>query len=147
MAATLYEPVEARRPAVLIAGGLGVTQRNYAAFAAWLAAQGHIVMSFDPSTQQRIAHAVGVATGAGYWRVWAPPSRGGARWLLYLAVPLLTPLFGYFPGKRLRMVGELPAAAMRQWARWCRHPEFAWGAEPDLVRASLAAARTDQRDT
>jgi predicted alpha/beta hydrolase len=54
---------------------------------------------------------------------------------------LLTPLLGYFPGKALRMVGDLPGPAMRQWTRWCRHPGFAWGAEPDLVRPSLESAR------
>jgi predicted alpha/beta hydrolase len=204
LAGTLYEPLNACGSAVLISGALGVAQRHYAAFAVWLAARGHLVMSFDlrgmgasrqpwhrrslrglhadmltwargdfaaavshlvtlnegrpinvighslglhhagmtdPVTQQRIAHAVGIASGAGYWRDWAAPSRSRAPWLLYVAVPLLTPLFGYFPGKRLRMVGDLPAEAMRQWARWCRHPEFAWGAEPDLVCASLKAAR------
>jgi predicted alpha/beta hydrolase len=30
---------------------------------------------------------------------------------------------------------------MRQWTRWCRHPGFAWGAEPDLVQPSLESAR------
>ena len=95
----------------------------------------------DASTQACIAHAVGVASGAGYWRDWALPSRRVAPILLHVAGPLLTPLFGYFPGKRLRMVGDLPAAAMRQWARWCRHPEFAWGAEPDKVGPSMETAR------
>jgi predicted alpha/beta hydrolase len=61
--------------------------------------------------------------------------------MLHLAAPLLLPLFGYFPGKRLRMVADLPAPAMRQWSRWCRHPGFAWGAEPDRVGPSLRAAQ------
>jgi predicted alpha/beta hydrolase len=39
------------------------------------------------------------------------------------------------------MVGDLPGPAMRQWSRWCRHPEFAWGAEPERLRPSLEAAR------
>jgi predicted alpha/beta hydrolase len=60
--------------------------------------------------------------------------------MLHLAVPLLTPVFGYFPGKRLRMVGDVPGPAMRQWTRWCRHPDFAWGAEPGRVLASLQSA-------
>jgi hypothetical protein len=34
-----------------------------------------------------------------------------------------------------------PGPAMRQWTRWCRHPDFAWGAEPDRVRPSLQSAR------
>jgi len=61
--------------------------------------------------------------------------------MLHLAAPLLTPLFGYFPGRALRMVGDLPAPAIRQWIRWCRHPEFAWGAEPDAIGPSLRSAR------
>ena len=84
---------------------------------------------------------VSVAAGAGYWWDWAAPSRRLAPLMLHLAAPLLTPLLGYFPGKALRMVGDLPGPAMRQWTRWCRHPEFAWGAEPDLVRPSLQSAR------
>jgi predicted alpha/beta hydrolase len=82
-----------------------------------------------------------VAAGSGYWRDWAPPSRRLAPLMLHLASPLLTPLFGYFPGKRLGMVGDLPGPAMRQWTRWCRHPEFAWGAEPEQVLPSLQSAR------
>jgi len=39
------------------------------------------------------------------------------------------------------MVGDLPGPAMRQWVRWCRHPNFAWGAEPKLIIPSLHSAR------
>jgi predicted alpha/beta hydrolase len=99
----------------------------------------HAAMT-DAATQGRISVAVSVAAGSGYWRDWATPSRRKACWMLYLASPLLTPLFGYFPGKALRMVGDLPGPAMRQWTAWCRHPEFAWGAEPDRVLASLKTA-------
>lgn len=95
----------------------------------------------DAATQRRIGHAVSVAAGAGYWRDWAAPSRRAAPLMLHIAVPILTPLFGYFPGKRLGMVGDLPGPAARQWARWCRHPDFAWGAEPDKVIPSLLSAR------
>lgn len=78
-----------------------------------------------------------VAAGSGYWRDWAPASRRKAPLMLHLAAPLL----GWFPGKRLRMVGDLPGPAMPQWSRWCRHPEFAWGAEPEHVLPSLRATR------
>jgi predicted alpha/beta hydrolase len=91
--------------------------------------------------QGRIRRAVSVAAGSGYWRDWAPTSRRLAPLMLHLASPLLTPLFGYFPGKRLRMVGDLPGPAMHQWTRWCRHPEFAWGADPEQVLPSLHSAR------
>jgi predicted alpha/beta hydrolase len=100
----------------------------------------HAAMT-DAETQARIDTVVSVAAGSGYWRNWATPSRRLAPLMLHLAAPLLTPLLGYFPGKALRMVGDLPGPAMRQWTRWCRHPDFAWGAEPDLVRPSLQSAR------
>lgn len=95
----------------------------------------------DAATQRRVGHAISVAAGAGFWRDWAAPSRRVAPLMLHVAVPLLTPLFGYFPGKWLGMVGDLPGPAARQWARWCRHPDFAWGAEPDKVMPSLLSAR------
>lgn len=100
----------------------------------------HAAMT-DADTQARIDVAVAVAAGAGYWRDWATPSRRMAPLMLHLAGPLLTPLFGYFPGRRLGMVGDLPAAAMRQWTRWCRHPDFAWGCEQEAVTPSLLGAR------
>ena len=69
--------------------------------------------------------AVLVASGSGYW----PRLRKAVpRWGLFLATqiwaPLLVPLFGYFPGARLRKVGNIPAGVMRQWSRWCRHPDY-----------------------
>jgi predicted alpha/beta hydrolase len=94
-----------------------------------------------PGTQARIAKVLSVAAGSGYWRDWAAPSRRLAPLMLHLAVPLLTPLFGYFPGKRLGMVGDLPGDVMRQLTRWYRHPQFAWGAEPDLLLPALSNAR------
>jgi predicted alpha/beta hydrolase len=92
-------------------------------------------------TQQRIRKVVSVAAGSGYWRDWAPASRRWAPIMLHLAIPLLTPAFGYFPGQAIGMVGNLPAGVAHQWASWCRHPEFAWGAEPEQVSPSLATAR------
>jgi len=100
----------------------------------------HAAMT-DAETQARIDTVVSVAAGSGYWRDWAAPSRRLAPLMLHLAAPLLTPMLGYFPGKALRMVGDLPGPAMRQWTRWCRHPGFAWGAEPDLIQPSLQSAR------
>jgi predicted alpha/beta hydrolase len=100
----------------------------------------HAAMT-DALTQARIDTLLAVAAGSGYWRDWAPASRRLAPLMLHVAAPLLTPLFGYFPGKALRMVGDMPSPAIRQWARWCRHPDFAWGVEPDAILPSLRSAR------
>jgi len=89
----------------------------------------------------RVARVVTIATGGGYWRETTPWLRPRAWFLFRVAVPLLTPLFGYFPGKRLRMVGDVPRRAMAQWRRWCLHPDYAAGAEGAEVAARFAAVR------
>ena len=93
-----------------------------------------------PKAQNRIARLVAVASGAGYWREWAPQSRRIAPWLFYGLGPALTALYGYFPGKRFGIVGDLPAGVMRQWSRWCKHREFSWGVSPQDVGLSYRRA-------
>lgn len=58
----------------------------------------------------------------------------------FVAIPLLTPLFGYFPGKRLRMVGDLPAGVAWQWRRWGTHPEYLL-CEGEAMRRRFEAVR------
>lgn len=90
---------------------------------------------------ERLERIVTVACGSGYWRENAPALKRRV-WLLWFgAVPLLTPLLGYFPGKRLNMVDDLPRGVIEQWRRWCLDPEYAVGAEPG-VRERFAAVRT-----
>jgi predicted alpha/beta hydrolase len=90
----------------------------------------------------RVAKAVTVATGSGYWLENVPSLRLKVWWLWYVLVPLVLPLFGYFPGKTLRKVGDLPRGVMAQWRRWCLNREYAVGAEGEAVRARYAAVRT-----
>jgi predicted alpha/beta hydrolase len=90
---------------------------------------------------ERIHKIVTVATGSGYWLENAPALRWRAWWLWYVVAPIATPLFGYFPGKRLRKVGDLPREVMNQWRRWCLNPEYAVGVEGSAARASFAAVR------
>jgi len=51
------------------------------------------------------------------------------------------PIFGFFPGKRLRKIGDVPAGAMAQWRRWCLDPGYAAGAEGSPVRRAYAEVR------
>jgi len=52
------------------------------------------------------------------------------------------PLYGYFPGKRLRKVGDLPLGVMQQWRRWCLNRDYLVGEGGDSVRAQYAAVTT-----
>ncbi len=66
---------------------------------------------------------VNVAAGSGYWRLNdRMPLRLRIFW--FLLVPIATPLFGYFPGRALHAIGDLPARAMREWRRWCLDPRY-----------------------
>jgi predicted alpha/beta hydrolase len=81
-----------------------------------------------------LSAAVTVASGVGYWKENALPLRRYSWWLWHVIAPVATALAGYFPGKTLRIVGDLPKGVMRQWSRWCRHREYAVGVEGDLMR-------------
>lgn len=98
------------------------------------------ILPFVPN-RERVAKAITVATGNGYWLENSPQLRWRAWILWYFVAPLLTPLFGYFPGAKLGMVGDLPEGVIRQWRRWCLNPDYAVG-DGEQVRAQYAAVRT-----
>lgn len=65
-----------------------------------------------------------VGSGSGYWKDNAPALKRIVWFMWYFAVPVFTRLCGYFPGKKLRMVGNLPKGVIYQWSRWCRSPYY-----------------------
>ncbi|MDV6317054.1 alpha/beta fold hydrolase [Idiomarina sp. HP20-50] len=72
----------------------------------------------------KIDKMVTIASGTGYWLKASKQVRWTSWLLWYFAVPLSTPIAGYFPGRRLNMVGNMPAPAMKQWSRWCRSKDY-----------------------
>lgn len=89
----------------------------------------------------RVSGLLSVAAGSGYWRENAPRIRRAMPYFWHVLVPLSVRLCGYFPGRRLRKVGDLPAGVMLQWRRWCLHPRYSVGAEGESVRRSYGAVR------
>jgi predicted alpha/beta hydrolase len=90
---------------------------------------------------EQVDGLLSIAAGSGYWRDNAPPLRRRVLFLWHVMVPLATPLCGYFPGRRLGMVGDLPAGVIRQWRRWCLHPRYSAGAEGPAVAQRYAQVR------
>lgn len=86
---------------------------------------------------ERFERVLTVASGNGYWRFNAPKVRLQAPILWWVLAPVGIRLAGYFPGKKLGAIGDLPAAAMWQWRKWCLHPDYL-GAEGQAVRARYA---------
>ena len=86
--------------------------------------------------QQQIAGLLSIASGSGYWRDNAPQLRRMVLYFWYVLVPLATRLCGYFPGRKLKKVGDLPAGVILQWRKWCLHPQYSVGAEGEAARLS-----------
>jgi predicted alpha/beta hydrolase len=55
--------------------------------------------------------------------------------------PLPTPLAGYFPGRMLRVIGEVPVRLMQRWRLWCLDPDYPFGVMPTTVREHRAALK------
>jgi predicted alpha/beta hydrolase len=82
-----------------------------------------------------------VAAGSGYWRDNAPPLKRMVLYFWHVLVPLATWSCGYFPGARLKKVGDLPRGVILQWRRWCLNPRYHVGHEGEALRRQFAAAR------
>lgn len=93
------------------------------------------------SNQDKVSGMLSVAAGSGYWRENAPRLRRVVLYFWFVLVPLATRLCGYFPGRRLRKVGDLPAGVVMQWRKWCLNPRYSVGAEGEAVRQRYASAR------
>jgi len=92
--------------------------------------------------RDRVTAMVTVATGSGYWIQNAWRLRLLAWWLWYVVAPLAMRVAGYFPGRRLKKVGDLPAGVMRQWRAWCLNRDYCVGALGPVVREQYARLRT-----
>lgn len=73
-----------------------------------------------------IRRLVTVGAQFAYWRDYAPAQRWRMLGKWHLVMPLLTMLYGYFPGKRLGWLEDTPAGVVRDWstptARYERRP-------------------------
>ncbi|WP_455555732.1 alpha/beta hydrolase family protein [Comamonas sp.] len=105
---------------------------------------GHSVGAQLPGIQGRgmpIDGLLSVASGSGYWRDNAPPTRRKVLLWWHVIAPVLTGLCGCMPGKKWGLVGDLPAGVVWQWRKWCMHPNYGIGVEGDALRRAYASAR------
>ncbi len=73
----------------------------------------------------RIDRMLLVAAHTGYWRDYAARSRVGMYLLWHALMPAITRLVGYFPGRTLHLLDDLPAGVAIEWADR-RRPDFWW---------------------
>jgi predicted alpha/beta hydrolase len=81
-----------------------------------------------------VSKIITIASGSGYWLQNAAPLKKKAWLLWYFIAPVLLKTLGYFPGKRLGMVGNLPFGVMKQWRKWCLHPQYLFGIENQSIK-------------
>jgi predicted alpha/beta hydrolase len=93
------------------------------------------------ANQEKVSGLLSIAAGSGYWRENAPRLKRMVPYFWFVLVPIATRLFGYFPGRKLRKVGDLPAGVVLQWRKWCLNPRYSVGAEGELARRSYARVR------
>jgi predicted alpha/beta hydrolase len=98
------------------------------------------IMPLVPGSET-VVRVVMVCSGSGYWRENAPGLRRRVPLLWHLVAPASTAICGYFPGRVLGIVGDLPAGVLFQWRRWCLHREYLLG-EGTWVRERFAAVAT-----
>lgn len=87
-----------------------------------------------------VAGLVNIAVGSGAVRHNQPGTRRVAPLLWHGLLPLLALVFGYFPGARIGVIGDVPKGAMFQWRRWCFTPDYLLSGEPG-AREAYAATR------
>lgn len=66
-----------------------------------------------------------VGAHTGYWRDYAASARLYMYLLWHVLMPAITQIVGYFPGRRLRLLEDLPKGVALEWAAR-RRPEFWW---------------------
>lgn len=92
-------------------------------------------------SEVRIEQCVMVASGTGWRGKAASTIRTWSPLLWRVIAPVATAVFGYYPGRRLHILDDLPGGVMRQWGRWCLHRDYLFSEHPEL-RESFARIET-----
>jgi predicted alpha/beta hydrolase len=80
-------------------------------------------LGFAPSNH-KIERVISVASGSGYYG-WIPFPKRIARYFLWRwLMPLTARILGYFPGKRLGLLGDIPGRMAIEWSTLCCTPGY-----------------------
>ena len=65
-----------------------------------------------------------VASQTGYWGLFRGWHKFKMWWFWHGMIPLLSPLYGYFPARHLGLFENLPREMAYQWSRWGKQPDY-----------------------
>lgn len=80
---------------------------------------GHSIGGYLPGLSPnatRIARMLTVGAQYAYWRDYAARTRKNLFWKWHMVMPALTAVYGYFPGKKLGWLEDLPAGVANEWS-------------------------------
>jgi predicted alpha/beta hydrolase len=110
-----------------------------------LSVVGHSIGGFLPgfaANAPRVDRYLTVGAQYAYWRDYAPARRARLFLKWHLAMPALTAAFGYFPGKRLGWLEDLPSGVAHEWSFRRARMEMSYGAgERPTILARFAAVK------
>ncbi|MFC0581237.1 alpha/beta hydrolase family protein [Micrococcoides hystricis] len=81
----------------------------------------------------RLDAATIVASGSGFWGHSNSKNLLLAPLLWYVIAPFTTARTGYFPGRKLKILGDVPSKVMRQWSAWCKRKNYMFSEFPELA--------------
>lgn len=81
------------------------------------------ILAFNKSIY-KIDAIITIASQSGYWKLWKGYERLRMFTFWYILIPFLTPLFGYFPAKKIGLFENLPRKMVYQWSRWGKQKDY-----------------------
>ena len=81
------------------------------------------ILAFNKNITE-IDGIITVASQSSYWKLWNGFERFKMFTFWHVLIPGLTPLFGYFPAKKIGLFENLPKQMVYQWQRWGKQKEY-----------------------
>lgn len=81
------------------------------------------VLAFNKNIAQ-VDAIITVASQSGYWKLWNGFERFRMFVFWYALIPTLTPFFGYFPAKKIKLFENLPKHMAYQWRNWGKRKDY-----------------------
>jgi predicted alpha/beta hydrolase len=100
---------------------------------------GMMVLSLVPNSQI-VSRAISLAAGSGYFRFHRFPGSVLRLFFWAVVVPRTARMHGYFPGRRLKLVGDIPQSVAEDLSKMCLSSRFIRLASEDVRDGSASYA-------
>ncbi|MEO0570349.1 MAG: alpha/beta hydrolase [Bacteroidota bacterium] len=81
------------------------------------------IMGFNP-LNGLFEKVLMVASQSGYWKIYSGQDRLRLWLFWHFFIPVFTPFFGYYPGKSIGIVDNLPSSVVTEWRKWGLKKEY-----------------------